>query len=249
MRRLLLAVALIASVFSPPVTVLGAPRRAIAFEETGVTTADGAGSTVATTLTVTSGNLLVCAYAGTNNAPTIASSPSNTWVDVVTRASTPYGKVWSAKSAADGSTTITVTVGATFEYRAIACQEISGHDNTSDYDKAPTYGSDYGATATSGSTGTLTQADEIAVCFVHHNGTAVIAPSGSFTERAESNANRTFETQSQVVSATTALTCGGTWSGDQTWNAAIVTFKAGGGAPASFIPGILNAPVRGGKIR
>lgn len=209
-------------------------------------------TTVAVTLdsAVTAGNLLVCAYAGSDNAPSIASSPSNTFVKAVEyTGGIPNLTIWTVKSAASGSTTVTVTI-AGFEFGAVSCQEISGHDNTSDYDKAPAIGTGFGPTATSGSTGTLTQANEMAVCFVHHNTSAAVTPSGSFTEPSggENNANRTLETSYLSVSSTSALTCGGTWSGDATWRAGIITFKdgAGGGGGPTIQAGAVNNPIRGG---
>lgn len=83
----------------------------------------------------------------------------------------------------------------------------------------------------SGSSGTLSQADEYAYCFVSHTNVSstLSSPGGGFTQRINTTVGHAHFLD-QTVSATTALTCSGTLSIAVGWDVQLSTFKMAAGA-------------------
>lgn len=193
---------------------------------------------------VGSGHLLIVLYAFNGNGISLTcssgittNSGSDTWATVLA------SRLWRndgtnfwgdgacyAANVASGTTSVTATLSsAPPNYNQVTVIELSGM-KTSPLDKVAS-ASASGCPATCnndtsfsiGPTATLTDANEYAVCFEDNaNAAAASSPTGGFSLE---NTTSTMSTMDKAVTATTALTCGGTLSGTP-WGGIVATFEA-----------------------
>lgn len=139
--------------------------------------------------------------------------------------------IWYDKNCAGGSTAIAITMGSgsgTGPVTSFYCLEFSGVDTVSPLDKTGT-GTLNGNAASwsSGSSGTLSQANEVGIGCVNSASTTTLTTPGSpWNELAQVNTNPKFAVGYQVVSATTALTYNGTIGAATTYGVCLITLKA-----------------------
>lgn len=170
----------------------------------------------------------------------IADSKGNTWAIDVQVTNTFSGgttgrciAICSAKitSALTTSDTITAThSGGGGTVKSLGAFSVSGLDTTAHKDLTSTGTGNNGTAWTTGSTGTLSQADELVVTACSGTINNVTNNPGTWTEILDRfDTDLALAAQYKIVSATTAQTGAGTWSNNVDWAAAIVTYKAAGG--------------------
>ena len=144
--------------------------------------------------------------------------------------------------ASSGTFTITVDPDSTGNYLSWVAYNISGATTADPLDKSAT-DNGVGLSATSGSTGTLSQANEFVTASMTKNGAnanvvEVTVPLWITDAQIDSNAvHQPTMINSKIVGATTALAANWTIAGSEAWTAVIATFKEGaGGAASTFIP-------------
>lgn len=187
--------------------------------------------------------------------PTIADSRPNTWqaLAVTINNAGVQTTIFYAMSCAAGANTVTASFGATSCAASIAIMEWSGVFTTSALDKTAT-GTGFGTAATTGSTGTTSQADELLVLGTCREATVTpftFAAAGSFTEAEDTGGlcPRPVQLAYQVVAATGAYAGAATLQGgSENWSQALATFKLGTPLnhaiknptirPAMFKPGV-----------
>lgn len=206
----------------------------------------GTGSaSLAFTSNVTAGNTLVVCAVGNNSAVfatnACADNRGDTFTRHVSASSVSVGAVaiLSAPNAAGGATTITVTGPGGSDFVSIAIFELPGLLVTTSFDVGTT-NSGSGTAHATGTTGTTTQADEIAfVCDTHAGATSTPTVTAGWTLGAagaglETNsANMPLGTAWKILSATGTQTATFTWQ-NAAFVAGIATFK--GAAVASDVP-------------
>jgi hypothetical protein len=233
--------------------------------------AKSATGTSATSLTVTlnsnttAGNCLVVCV-GTEEStdnPTVSGITLGGSAGNFASASTAYNNtyinaaIWIDPDCAGGQTSVVISMtGGTGSGPAICAwvMEFSGVATSAPLDKAPAGQNNQAATWTSGSTGTLSQASEIAIGCVYIDGSPV-TPGSPWTELALVDESGYYLAVGyQVVSATTALTYNGTTSGSDYYGSCIITLKAAAApvtvnlltatvAVAAYPPGITTGPI------
>ena len=205
--------------------------------------------------TASSGSLIVVAfsiYRPGGHSIAVNDNKGNTYVEVTGASisgASVVTSIWYCENASGGSGhTVTITDNSGAEFHGAAL-EITGALTSGALDKANAQDDASDTTPHTGSTGTLTQADEIVVIVTgnYTNGTGLsgIAVDGGWTQVSE-HLNPTFqpgEVDYQIVSATTALEGGWTISGvTASWVSAIASFKAAsGGGGGSSIAAIEHA--------
>ncbi|MBN9522501.1 hypothetical protein J0H58_28930 [bacterium] len=142
-------------------------------------------------------------------------------------------KFYCANTAGGGSHQITVTPSGSLANGSLGfvADEWSGLAPSGPLDKTAT-GTNTSTAVSTGSTGTLSQADELVTCGVGTAGTSVTyTPGVGWTQTA---ATTGLFNQYKVVAGTAAVSGDATASPSITWNAALATYKiaAGGGGPA-----------------
>jgi hypothetical protein len=149
-------------------------------------------------------------------------------------------EIWADPNCAGGQGSVTVAFsgvqgGGNFSGFAVYVMEFSGINTSTPADKTNSGNAGSGATTfSSGSTGTLTQADEVVTGATYVRGTSpptITGPSSPWLNFAQisPNANAGFMAGYQIVSATTAQTYSGSMTGaNQEYNACIASFKATG---------------------
>lgn len=136
--------------------------------------------------------------------------------------------VW-YKVAAGGETTATMDVTGGGSYSGAHVMEFSGAASSSPLDRTATGGGSSGTTAQSGTTATLSQADEVAVAAYGLN-----LSFGSFTQASGFTSNAltrpggsiSLQTSYKVVASTSAITADGTWGFAEVDANVLATFKA-----------------------
>jgi hypothetical protein len=139
-----------------------------------------------------------------------------------------YVYVANAAGMAAGSN-ITVNFSASASASAVAFA-VSGIANASPVDKTNNIATGTGTSATSVSTGTLAQADELVIGILA-NSTNITAfvPGGSFTTISTSTV---LSTAYQIVASTAAVSWAPSWTSSTTYDSDVISFK---GAAASVI--------------
>jgi hypothetical protein len=153
-------------------------------------------------------------------------------------------------SALSGGTITAATSGTTSSQRAMHAVSVSGLATSSLLDKTSTNESASGPVWSTGSTGTLAQAEEIAVAVGYVNASTANTPDSGWTESLDTqiSTNRRFVVEYQVVSSTSALNAGGT-AGSAAWGAIIATYKgAASGTPATVTAGTAAATASGDTV-
>lgn len=207
---------------------------------TSIGSATGSTSSATLAMTVTAnvavGDYVVVAAGcfATASSVAISDSGGNTWTSRVAansnRISLHTCRVTTALTS--GSSTITVTWGDAQVARTIAaCKITTGLAASAEYDQSAS-DADGGTTAawSTGNTGTLAQADNVilAASSCDTAAAATSSPSGAETELADITNGGAFQLvfQYKNVSATTAVSSGGTWtSSGWAWNAALIVLK------------------------
>ena len=210
------------------------------------------GTTVTITVTATTGGNTLIVTAGDSNSDTVSSvtlGAANLAQAVA--AADPGGnihaEIWYLDNISSGQTTVTVTFSGSVTHAAAVAYEVSGIGGGS-LDKTSGNGQSGSSPVswTSNSTGTLTQASEIAVgaCFFGTLGSSITGPSSPWTNVRVPASGNSIESGYNIVSATTALAYTGTATGSGTVRTAavIATFKASTGnhATGSFALGTLG---------
>lgn len=168
----------------------------------------------------------------------VTDSQGNTYSTAVTSGpSTAFSrqtiKFYVANCVGGASHQITVTPSGTVTL-AFLIDEWSGLETTSPLDKTAT-GSNTGTSVTTGSTGTLAQADELVTCGVGTPGVAhTLTPGSGWT--ADPATATGVSNEYKVVSATTAVSGVATLGASITWNAALATYKIAVGGGGLIIP-------------
>jgi hypothetical protein len=199
--------------------------------------------TSATTLTVTLGSsttagncLVVCigTQESTSN-PTVSGITLGGGADNFAAANTAYSNtainaaIWADPNCAGGQTSVVITLtgGAGVNPHAAAwVMEWSGLVTSSVVDKAPAGVNGSGTSWSSGSTGTLTQASEVAIGVAYTGGT-LTTPGSPWTELSQlAPGFGHLGAGYQVVSAATALTYNGTCGAGSSYGTCIVTLNA-----------------------
>lgn len=212
--------------------------------------ADVSLSTKSFAATPTVGNLIVVCIsgwnAGTFGVTNVTDNQGNSYSRAGTQPSSSglcRADVWYAKATtSSGTFTISVTC-ASASYLEWVGVEVSGQDATSPFDKDANANSATGDAAT-GSTATLSQADEIvfAVAAMSNNDTNinVTTPTGytNLTTNQDATATIGHECSYKIVAATTAVSA--SWTHDNTaqdgWSCKVATFKQAAGAAATSRP-------------
>lgn len=140
-----------------------------------------------------------------------------------------------AKNVTGGSITVTVALSAAVTNNwSAAITEVSGCDTAAPRDKTAKSDNGFSNSASTGSTGTLTQANEIALSCLLLGSVVTPTEGGGFTRGAS---NTQAFTGYDVVAATTALNATWSLSGSTSWAASVATFIAaagGGGTPVAL---------------
>lgn len=196
----------------------------------------GTSITVTLNSNTTAGNCLVVCV-GTDEStdnPTVSGVTLGGSAGNFAAANTAYSNtdlnsaIWVDPNCAGGQTSVVISLtggaGGGTEVAAYVL-EFSGVQTSSAVDKAPTGQNSSGTTWTSGSTGTLSQANEVAVACLYDT-TTPATPGSPWTELTATAGTDHLAVGYQVVSATTALTYNGTSSTSGFYGCCIITLKA-----------------------
>ncbi len=200
-------------------------------------------STISVTLTLTAANAVIVTLISGGVGLGSLSGLAQTAGDTLTLAgsldnSGTYQAQYINYSVAGGSTTFTFTwTGAT--YMSLYAEEVSGL-MAAGADQVASTVSAVSTTLSSGTTATLSQADEFALATWNLDGsgsTSLTSVSNSFTVPANGSQLSTAVPRAllayKVVSATTAVETTATLGDASTWTGLIVTYKAAATAPAN----------------
>lgn len=201
----------------------------------------------ATALTTTSGNLLVVGTIDDsgvigNGVTGITDSKGNTYTALTQQVSgSTQGKlfsIWYARNIVGGASHV-LSVAFTLASASNVSwfvHEVSGCDQTAPADKVSTAATGTGTTATSGTTGTLAQADEYVFSLFNHLGASVGLTAGAGYTLAPGTGVGPTDMRGiaeyRVVAATTALAPTLTIGASREWIALTATFKGAVAAPA-----------------
>ncbi len=191
---------------------------------------------------VATGDLVnVCVYLpdATSTLASVSDTAGNTYVvDEAIRHPTDTSRYIAMAScrnavamATGGTITATLSSGIGAAIKEIIAATVP-FDNDTALDK---HSNNSGSSTTwsTGSTGTLTVADQIAFAYGWSLSSTANAPDAGWTELVDyANNSRRHVHVYQVVSATTALNAGGTW-GNNEWLGIIATYREAPAAPAS----------------
>lgn len=191
--------------------------------------------TIAVTGVTAGSTLVISCYMQSNNRTLDSmSGGSNTYAElharVVSAGSSRGATTWYAYNVTSGNYTITLTMSASSTYD-VACVELGGVTSTDSKDQVPAgEGIDGGQTLSVGPTGTLTQADEIALAFGFASVSARPFNAMSGWTQQVNLTNPYTSIWSQVVASTTALSAPlDTAPNNQFIIGFIATFLASGG--------------------
>lgn len=173
---------------------------------------------------IAEGDLMVAAFSA-QSATTTITPPSGFAQDAsISLTGTTKGGIWSKVAGAGESTTVTFGSSESVVLN-LQVWRISGNA-TSPLDKTNTNSGVVVSALTTGSTGTLSQANEIAIgmAMTATNNGGTEAVDSSFTIRSAATHNRILVAD-RIVSATTALNPSFSWATAQNATAAIATYK------------------------
>jgi hypothetical protein len=213
------------------------------------------GSSVTATFgsNTSSGNsIIVCVSIGAPSTATTVSSvaltgSSDTFVKAVSQANATAiidSEIWYDSGNSAGHTVVTVNLSASISGGGaveIDVYEWNGLLTASALDKTHTGSGSSVTSWSSGSSGTLSQSAEVAFGTVSAFGSppSITGPSSPWTNEPQITAATSYAQMSgyQQVSATTALTYNGTFSGSTYYAACIATFKiaSGGGVNGKLL--------------
>lgn len=213
---------------------------AIAFAQAIKKQCNGTAGGTSASVTTTNGSTFVLVTSDPNTDLTISDSKSNTWAQAGsdTAIGGVTGQIWYTTTNTGGAShTFTVTANTGTMASAFHVIEITGQTTGSGvYDSAATATASDAASPFTVTSGTLTQANNLAIGFIWSNGAPTTwTAGGSFTKRSEETDDSTYWTNAVatlVTSATTAVTPSWTTSGGaNTTGNMVVAFKeaAGGG--------------------
>ena len=192
------------------------------------------GNTTATSVdvsfvdTVTSGNLIVvAARIGTDQTCTVSDSAGNTYTQQIDQKFTPVTDdhlyIFYAANVTGGSLTITIDPSGTPSIRW-TIHEYSGIATSSPVDQSTSLRDDLGlGTAVDSGNITTTQADELLFGAASVSGSKDFTPGADYTERQE--IVQKISTEDRIVSSTLTDSADWTISANDTYGAAIVSFK------------------------
>lgn len=141
---------------------------------------------------------------------------------------------WAPVTTGGGSFTVTVTnTGGAFARMDAVAQEFNGFTGTPTFDKVSAFTSGSSVTPLSLTSGTLSNANELAVgAFAHYSTVSAFSLGSGWTNLGTiSVANAANAQESKVVAATTAITSTATIAASREWNAYIATFFSGSSTP------------------
>jgi hypothetical protein len=207
----------------------------------------GTSLTITLSSATTAGNCIVVCLGSTEatDNPTISGITLGGSAGNFAASNTAYSNsnvnaaIWANPNCAGGDTSIVITLtggsGGSTSVQAYA-MEFSGLATGSVLDKAPAGQNGSSASWTSGSTGTLSQASEVAIGVIFTDNTGTLTTPGSpWTELTQLSASGgKLGVGYQVVSATTALTYSGTVSSSSDYGCCVITLKAAAGTSVSL---------------
>ncbi len=207
-------------------------------QNSGMDTSGGTGSvSVAFSSNNTAGNTLIVAIGSGNgatngNLTSFSDTRGNTYTKKIDD-NTNQGdgvQLWVCDSCAAGANTVSVSDGSFAT--AMGIWEVSGLNSSGSFDKS-VITEVTGASPSSGSTATLSNANEFVIAFVAsgpHNGTAYSVGSGYSNFAAQAGQFIDFGMQSKIVSSTTAVSAafGGGTAGVVN-KVVVATFQAAAG--------------------
>ncbi len=254
MRKILLSLVLCALAFVP---VSAAPFAAALVAHALGVSADGGNTATTSAINTTGANLLIAVTVGAGGGGcggTVTDSKSNSpWIQRTFYGAGGLGAcinyVANPSSVGSGHT---FTTSASSSFPAIFALAFSGMDTSSPYD---TENGNVGGIATTCQTGTVTPANAGSVIIASlFDQLATQDPTidGGFTI---SDFTDTVSSQSYAGAAAyliqgAAAAANPTWTTENIVNSCgIAVFKSAAGGATSFVPGIINAPIRGGGLR
>lgn len=178
-----------------------------------VTEADDTGADQSATMTVTDNG----------------SGGSNTYHQIATTGANDTGteSMWYAVVTHGGSS-LTVSIADSAGFARISCvaQEFNGFTGTPTFDKISAFTNGNSTAALSLTSGTLSNANEVAVGgFSHYATISAFTLGAGYTNLGTVNvANAASAQESKIVSVTTAVTAGATIAAAREWNAYVATF-------------------------
>ncbi len=186
-----------------------------------------------TTAAVSAGDqIVVLIYVASNSIAfsSVTDSVGNTYTIDAMKAHTSSARRIGIASARAATTlplggTITLTIASSSSAnKGIAAVSVSGLEATG-YVDATSTNEGTGTGWSTGSSGTLAQADEIAIACAYSGTTTANAPAGAWLELYDFTAgSQRNAMEYQIVAATTALDAGGTW-GNSNWAGVLATYK------------------------
>lgn len=204
------------------------------------------GSSISATFgsNTTSGNTIVVCVSN-ESSRTVSSvaltGSSDTFAKAVSAGTTDECEIWYDSSNSGGHTVVTVTFSSTVTAAQVDVYEWNGISPSTPVDKTHT-GTGTSSSWSSGATATLSQAAEVAFAVVCCAGASITitGPSSPWTNESQLVTTNDGQLSGyQQVSATTALTYSGSFSGTFPYTACIATFKLGGatgsGAPLMMV--------------
>lgn len=183
----------------------------------------------------TAGNLLVVLTASSSTLASVSDTSGNTYVKCGTETSTgfAFADIFITNAGAIGGADTVSFTGT----GALAIAEYSGLVTSSGCDKsAGTSG--FGTAVTTGATAVTTQNSEVAVCVVSRENFATSSAWGaSFIEEQDLSGAPAPGFADKILSATGAVTCTTTLSGNNNWASIVSTLKAstGGGCTRTLL--------------
>lgn len=198
--------------------------------------------------TVVAGDLIVVTTgddSGTEGVLTsVGDSGGNTYTKIADTGSSNTGTetMWYTVVVTGGSS-FHVILNATGGFARLSCaaQEFQGFIGTPTFDKVSAYATGSSVSPLSASSGTLSNSNELVVGgFTHYTTVSAFSAGTGYGNLSTVNvANAAVAQESNVVSATTAVTAGATIAASREWNAYVATFydntSGGGGTPESYI--------------
>lgn len=182
---------------------------------------------------VQAGSVLVCHFSFDNaqgSVNSVGDSLNGGWTNIINTNNTPNAQrseVYYFLNSAAGACTVTANLSGTIDFRRMAIIEVSGLQNAAPDKSASAIGAS--TAPNSGSVTTTADGEYILGCF-QFNGTTISNLNG-FTSRAEGT-NKECAMLDKIQTTQGAIAASVTLAGSTNWLAAIITFKATGGATA-----------------
>lgn len=192
----------------------------------------------------TAGNLLVATLSGTSAQPVAKVWTSTGWTEAARDpfSSDVYGVAIMYKVAAGGETAVGFAIdGSSGFFHSAVMAEYSGLAATSPLDVFANDGTNSGSGTTSratGTTGTTSQNDELAIAAVGHGNTVTsLSWTNSFATRdSNAQAGSGVYLADKILSATGTVTSTASWTTSRIAGGCVATFKASVVAGDAFVP-------------